>query len=115
MLRNDFYAFVQKVFETVVPGATFSQNWSSEAVAYALQKVARGDTTRLIINIPPRNLKSICSSVALPLFMLGHDPTKKIICVSLGPVLSYDEFFTERIRIKGGTPFFGGFPNQLLT
>src|ERR1700731_923125 len=33
----------------------------------------------------------------------------------LGPVLSYDEFFTERIRIKDGTPFFGGFPNQLLT
>jgi len=33
----------------------------------------------------------------------------------LGPVLSCDEFFTERIRIKGGTPFFGGFANQLLT
>src|SRR5258708_8739205 len=33
----------------------------------------------------------------------------------LGPVLSYDQLFTERIRIKGGTPFFGGFPNQLLT
>jgi hypothetical protein len=36
----------------------------------------------LIINIPPRNLKSICSSVALPAFLLGHNPTKKIICVS---------------------------------
>src|ERR1700722_15323796 len=35
--------------------------------------------------------------------------------VRTGPVLSYDELFTERIRIKGGTPFFGGFPNQLLT
>src|ERR1700730_10941950 len=33
----------------------------------------------------------------------------------LGPVLSCDELFTERIRIKGGTLFFGGFPNQLLT
>jgi len=81
-LRADFYAFVQKVFETVVPGATFSQNWSTEAVAHALEKVVKGDTTRLIINIPPRNLKSICASVALPAFMLGHDPTKKVICVS---------------------------------
>jgi hypothetical protein len=33
----------------------------------------------------------------------------------LGPVLSCDELFTQRIGIKGGTPFFGGFPNQLLT
>jgi hypothetical protein len=82
VLRRDFYAFVQKVFETIVPGATFSQNWSTEAVAYALQKVVRGDATRLIVSIPPRNLKSTCASVALPAFLLGHDPTKKIICVS---------------------------------
>jgi hypothetical protein len=81
-LRNDFYAFVQKVFETVVPGVAFSRNWSTEAVAHALNRVVRGETTRLIINIPPRNLKSICASVALPAYLLGHDPTRKIIAVS---------------------------------
>jgi predicted phage terminase large subunit-like protein len=81
-LRSDFCGFVQKVFETVNPGVTFSRNWSTEAVSHALQKVARGATTRLIINIPPRNLKSICSSVALPAYLLGHNPTRKIICVS---------------------------------
>jgi predicted phage terminase large subunit-like protein len=81
-LRNDFYAFVQKVFETVVPGATFSRNWSTEAVAHAFEQIVRGETTRLIVNIPPRHLKSLCASVALPAFLLGHDPTKKIICVS---------------------------------
>ena len=82
VLRGNFYAFVQKVFETTVPGAAFSQNWSTEAVAHNLEKVVRGETTRLIISIPPRNLKSTCASVALPAFLLGHDPTKKIICVS---------------------------------
>jgi predicted phage terminase large subunit-like protein len=81
-LRNDLYGFVQKVFEAVNPGVTFSRNWSTEAVTHALQKVASGATTRLIINIPPRNLKSICASVALPAFLLGHNPTKKVICVS---------------------------------
>ena len=81
-LRSDFCGFVQKVFEIVNPGVTFSRNWSTEAVSHALHKVASGATTRLIINIPPRNLKSICSSVALPAFLLGHNPTKKIICVS---------------------------------
>jgi hypothetical protein len=66
VLRADFYAFVQKTFETVVPGTTFSQNWSTEAVCHALEKIVSGETTRLIINIPPRSLKSICGSVALP-------------------------------------------------
>jgi hypothetical protein len=51
-------------------------------VTHALDKVVGSKTTRLIINIPPRHLKSICASVALPAFLLGHDPTRKVICVS---------------------------------
>jgi hypothetical protein len=27
-------------------------------------------------------LKSLCTSVAFPAFLLGHDPTRRIICVS---------------------------------
>jgi predicted phage terminase large subunit-like protein len=88
LLRSDFYAFTQKVFETVVPGATFSRNWSTEAVTHALEKVERGETTRLIVNIPPRHLKSICASIALPAFLLGHDPTRKVICVSYSDELA---------------------------
>jgi hypothetical protein len=36
----------------------------------------------LIINMPPRSLKSIAASVAFPAFVLGHDPSRRIICVS---------------------------------
>jgi predicted phage terminase large subunit-like protein len=82
LLRNDLYCFVQKVFGTVNPGVTFSRNWSTEAVTYALQAAAKGTTTRLIINIPPRHLKSICASVALPAYLLGQNPAQKVICVS---------------------------------
>jgi predicted phage terminase large subunit-like protein len=82
LLRTDLYAFTQKVFETIVPGVAFSRNWSTQAVTHALEEVVRRETTRLIINIPPRHLKSICASVALPAFLLGHDPTRKVICVS---------------------------------
>src|SRR5438105_4180459 len=82
LLRKDLCTFVEKVFDTVVPGAAFSPNWATDAVAHALGKVVRGETTRLIVNIPPRHLKSICASVALPAFLLGHDPTRKVICVS---------------------------------
>jgi hypothetical protein len=59
-----------------------SPNWHIEAIAFALTRVLKGETKRLIITVPPRSLKSICTSVAFPAFVLGHDPTRRIICVS---------------------------------
>ena len=32
--------------------------------------------------MPPRSLKSVTASVAFPAYVLGHDPTRRIICVS---------------------------------
>jgi predicted phage terminase large subunit-like protein len=82
ILRTDFYAFTAKAFETVSPGDAFMRNWHIQAMAHALEKVRRGVCKRLIITVPPRHLKSICASVALPAFILGHDPTKRLIGVS---------------------------------
>jgi predicted phage terminase large subunit-like protein len=82
VLRQDLVAFVQKTFGTVSPGVPFSPNWHIEAICHELGKVVSGETKRLIISIPPRHLKSICASVALPAWVLGHDPTRRIICVS---------------------------------
>ena len=50
--------------------------------------MVEGETKRLIILMPPRNLKSICASVALPAFFLGCDPTQQIICVSYSAELA---------------------------
>jgi predicted phage terminase large subunit-like protein len=63
-------------------------NWHIRALAYHLEQVRLGKITRLIINMPPRSLKSIVSSVAFPAFVLGHDPTKRLIAVSYGSDLA---------------------------
>ena len=81
-LASDFPAFVMKVFETVSSGDGFLSNWHIDAMAYAAQQVIDGRLKRLIVNVPPRHLKSIIFSVALPAFLLGLDPTKRIVCVS---------------------------------
>jgi len=81
-LRGDLYSFVQAAFPIVAAEPRLLRNWHIEAMTYALTRVLRGEIKRLIITIPPRNLKSICASVALPAFALGHDPTRKFICVS---------------------------------
>ena len=54
----------------------------------ALTDVINGKCRRLIITVPPRSLKSICTSVALPAFVLGQDASRNIICVSYSEVLS---------------------------
>jgi hypothetical protein len=48
----------------------------------------RGEVTRLIINLPPRYLKSIMTSVVFPAFLLGHEPYRRIICLSYGADLA---------------------------
>src|SRR5262249_50286145 len=81
-LARDFSAFVMKVFETVSPGDLFLPNWHIDSMTYAAELVIEEKITRLITTVPPRHLKSIIFSVALPAFLLGHDPTKRIVCVS---------------------------------
>jgi predicted phage terminase large subunit-like protein len=87
-LRSDFVAFVHRCFLTLNPGASFQLNWHIEAIAYELQKVLAGEETRLIVNGPPRSLKSIIVSVAFVAFVLGHQPWRRIICISYGGELS---------------------------
>src|SRR6516164_3021793 len=82
ILRSDLYSFIRAVFPIVSPGAAFVPNWHLEAIAYQLTRVLRGEVQRLIITVPPRSLKSICASVAFPAYILGHDPRRRIICVS---------------------------------
>src|ERR1043166_6519182 len=88
LVRNDFAFFIEKVFASVAPGSAYLHNWHIDAIACHLERVMHGETTRLIITMPPRYMKSICASVALPAYVLGHDPTQNIICVSYAQELS---------------------------
>src|SRR5580658_9165904 len=82
LLRADFRPFLEKVFSTLSPGQSFIPTWHLEAIAYQLERIRRHEIRRLIINMPPRSLKSIAASVAFPAFVLGHDPSRRMICVS---------------------------------
>ena len=81
-LRYDLASFIQRTFQTVVPAADYQDNWHIDAIAWHLHQCLDGRIKRLIITLPPRNLKSICASVAFPAWVLGRDPTRRIICAS---------------------------------
>jgi hypothetical protein len=89
ILRQDFAAFLRKTFDTLSPGQTFIPGWHIDALAYQFERLRRGEITRLIINTPPRSLKSMTASVAFPAFVLGHDPTRRIVCASYSGELAF--------------------------
>ena len=82
LLRISFTAFVDKVFETLHNGKPMADGWHIEALCYALTRAQHGGLKRVMVNVPPRCLKSIIVSVAWPAFLLGHKPGLEIFVVS---------------------------------
>ena len=80
--RQDLVAFIHRSFLELNPAATFEYNWHLELIAQSLKDVANGSCKRLIINVPPRHLKSHSASIAFPAWFLGHFPEKQVACVS---------------------------------
>ncbi|MEX2648626.1 MAG: phage terminase large subunit [Alphaproteobacteria bacterium] len=90
ILRSDLASFVAKTFATVNPGAEFQPGWHIELIAEHLAACGRAEITRLVINLPPRSLKSIIVSVAWPAWLMGRDPATRVMAAS----------YSERLAVK---------------
>ena len=88
LLRTDLMSVIREVFATVVPGQVFHMNWHIDALAHVLERCRQREIKRLIVLMPPRNLKSITVSVAFPAFVLGKNPAARVICVSYSQELA---------------------------
>jgi predicted phage terminase large subunit-like protein len=82
VLRQDFACFAARCFHDLNPQAELAMNWHIEVIGAKLTAVREGKIQRLIINLPPRYLKSLLASTAFPAWCLGHDPSAQILCVS---------------------------------
>ncbi len=121
LCREHFFAFVWKTFETLNgrPEDRFVPAWHVRAMCHELDNVRTGENKRLVINIPPRCLKSVTVAVAYVAFLLGHQPGAKIIVASYGLDLArkhsedcrrvmtsrwYQEMFPQtRLATRGNT------------
>jgi predicted phage terminase large subunit-like protein len=112
LLRSDPYAFFQRAFYEINPQTKFKGNWHIEQIAAKLEACRLGKIKRLIINIPPRSLKSICASVAFPAWLLGKDPAAQIMCVSYAQDLA-DKHARDCRAVMSADWYQGLFPTQL--
>lgn len=113
IISNNFYSFLQKCFYEVNPQKKFLNNFHIQLMCEKLQAVANGKIKRLIITLPPRNLKSLCTTVALPAFLLGHDPTKRVLCASYNMDLSIKHSLDCR-KIMHSPWYKKIFPNTII-
>lgn len=88
LTRTDFNVFVERVFTELNGSIPYLDNFHIAVICAEMEALRRGEVLRLAIALPPRSLKSIIASIAYPAWLLGHDPTTKIVCASYGQSLS---------------------------
>jgi predicted phage terminase large subunit-like protein len=111
-LRGDFSTFVERCFRRLNPQLPYQDNWHLTVIADRLNSVLKGSTKRLIINLPPRHLKSISVTVAFIAFYLGWYPSRHVIAASYGQDLA--DKLARDCRMIITSPFYQAcFPARL--
>lgn len=88
LLLNDLSTFIIKAFQILNPNTVYLHNWHIDLIAEYLQAVTTGEIKRLIINMPPRYLKSISVTIAWPAWLLARNPATRIITASYSGAIS---------------------------
>jgi predicted phage terminase large subunit-like protein len=91
-MRKRLAPFIKKTFATADPKAVYQHNYHIDLIAEYLEAMHLGQIRKLIINMPPGFLKTICASIAFPAWILGKDPRERILASS------YEERLATRIN-----------------
>jgi predicted phage terminase large subunit-like protein len=113
LLSLDFKSFLIKAFSTIAPGEKLLDNWHIDLLIACLQEIERENILRLVINIPPRSLKSSIISVCWPAWLLGHRPHYKIIVATHSREISFKLAGQTRL-IMGSAWYKEIFPNTSI-
>ncbi len=124
LIKNDFRHFITAVFYHLNPQTVFEHSWHLDLLAYELMRTLDPKTglnpapqlprtNRLIINVPPRSLKSIVVNVAYRCFVLGHMPHERFLSASYSGTLS-EKFNADCISVINSTWYQRIFPKTIL-
>ena len=98
LLQTDFPAFVAQSFRYLHPTQNLVTGPHILAICHALEQTRLGRERFLLITMPPRQLKSFIASVCYPAWVLGHNPSTKLICMSYSAELAeYQARLTQKI------------------
>jgi predicted phage terminase large subunit-like protein len=96
LVRDDFTSFVRKVFREEHDGLKLGKEKYLSYLCHELEQVAGGDTRRLVINLPPRHLKTFLGAICLPAWVLAKNPSARIMVITYSEQLA--ELITYSVR-----------------
>jgi len=85
---RSFREFVRQAWPIVEPSTPFVPGWHIDAIIDHLEAVTRGDIRNLLINVPPRHMKSLLVSVFWPAWEWLRHPERRWLFSSYGAQLS---------------------------
>ncbi len=71
LYRREMADFVRDAWPIVEPVTRYSHNWHIDAICDHLSAISRGELQRLVVNVPPRFMKSLLVSVLWPAWEWG--------------------------------------------
>lgn len=92
--------FIKNAWPVIEPGVEYMSNWHIDAICEYLEAVEMGQIKRLLINIPPRYMKSIGTTVMYPTWSWIKNPHKRYISLSYAHQLSVKHNLNRRDIIR---------------
>lgn len=112
ILRQDLMSFIERSFYELNPQEKLLLAPYLEVMASKLAACQRGEIKRLIVNLPPRHLKSHCATIAFVAWLLGHTPSQQVICASYGQDLA-DKLARDTRTLMNSAFYKGLFATRL--
>jgi len=88
--NNSFLTYVRHIWPDFIEGR------HHQIFAEKLERVAKGELKRLIVNMPPRHTKSEFASTYFPSWILGRNPKLKIMQITHTAELAFR--FGRKVR-----------------
>jgi len=98
--EQSLYSYVQQAWPVLEPDASFLPNWHIEYVVEYLEAVTAGQITRLVINLPPRYMKSLLVSVLWPTWEWIAAPHRRWIFASYAETLASKHSLDRRTILQ---------------
>jgi len=80
--------FIRQAWNVIEPGKEYVDSWHIHLIGEYMEAVNAGQIRRLVINIPPRHMKSIEVTICYPVWTWITHPEKRFIKVSYSDSLS---------------------------
>ena len=96
--------FIRRAWPIIEPGRPLQWNWHIDTLCAYIEAVESGQITRLLLNIPPRSMKSSITSVFYPVWAWTRNPAKQFLTLSHEQGLALRDSLKSRNIIE--SPWF---------